>query len=139
MRRNLFILLLLLATSPAFSQTDSANLFYQKGLTEKQNGRLMESYKNLKTAIRYDDSNKEIVKSYAETCLNLRKYSEAREAYKKLVELGDESATTYKELMPLSYNLKQNDDVILYANKLREADPSEKVNYYIARTNYDQD
>lgn len=139
MRRNLFTLALLLATSLAFSQTDSAEYFFQKGLTEKQNGRLMESYKNLHKAISYDASNKKIVKEYAITCLNLRKYNEARETYKKLVALGDESAENYKELMTLSYNLKQNDDVILYANKLKEIDPSEKVAYYIGKVNYDQD
>lgn len=139
MRRNLFTLLLLLATSLAFSQKDSAEYFFQKGLTEKQNGRLMESYKNLHKAISYNASDKKIIKEYANTCLSLRKYNEARETYKKLVALGDESVENYKELMTLSYNLKQNDDVILYANKVKAMDPSEKVAYYIGKVNYDQD
>lgn len=129
----------MLASSLAFSQTDSATYFLQKGLQEKQNGRLMESYKNFKTAISYNGSNNELIKEYAISCLNLRKYNEAREAYKKLVSHGDESAENYKELMTLSFQLKQNDDVILYANKLKQLDPSQKVNYYIGKVNYDQD
>ncbi|HVT86465.1 MAG TPA: tetratricopeptide repeat protein [Chitinophagaceae bacterium] len=139
MRRNLFILAFMLASMLAFSQTDSASYFLQKGLQEKQKGRLMESYKNFSKAISYDGNNKQIVNEYATACLNLRKYNEARETYKKLVALGDETAANYKELMTLSFNLKQNDDVILYANKLKEIDPSEKVNYYIAKVNYDDD
>ncbi len=139
MRRNLFTLTFLLASSLAFSQTDSASYFLQKGLQEKQNGRRMESYKNFSKAISYDGSNKEIVTEYATACLNLRKYNEARETYKKLVALGDESTANYKELMILSFHLKQNDDVILYANKLKQMDPSEKVYYYMAKVNYDQD
>jgi len=59
--------------------------------------------------------------------------------YIKLVTLGDESPATYKQLMLLSYQMKQNDDVIVYANKLKKADPSEKVNFYIGKVNYDTD
>lgn len=139
MRRYIFTLALLLACSLAFSQSDSANYYLQRGLQEKQNGRRMESLKNFEKAFSYNASDKHIVTELASAYLDLRKYSQARETLKKLVALGDESAANYKELMILSFNLKQNDDVILYANKLKEVDPSEKVNFYIGKVNYDQD
>ncbi|HYM95397.1 MAG TPA: tetratricopeptide repeat protein [Chitinophagaceae bacterium] len=139
MKRNLFTLPLLLACSLAFSQTDSADYFLQRGLQEKQNGRRMESLKNFEKAFSCNASNKQIVTELASAYLDLRKYGLARETLKKLVALGDESAANYKELMILSFNLKQNDDVILYANKLKQTDPSEKVNYYIGKVNYDED
>ena len=69
----------------------------------------------------------------------MRRYNQARDSYKQLVALGDESAANYKQLMTLSFNLKQNDDVITYANKLKQIDPSEKISYYIGKVNYDQD
>ncbi|RYD91861.1 MAG: tetratricopeptide repeat protein, partial [Sphingobacteriales bacterium] len=54
-------------------------------------------------------------------------------------ELGDKSPATYKQLMTLSFNLRQQDDVLVYAAKLKEIDPSEKVNYFIARVHYEQE
>lgn len=139
MKRNFFTLAFMLACSLTFSQTDSANYFYQKGILEKQNGRRMESLKNFDKAYSYNAKRKDIVAELASAYLDLRKYGQALDAYKKLVALGDESPATYKQLMTLSFNLKQSDDVITYANKLKQVDPSEKINYFIAKVNYDQD
>ncbi|MBK5271362.1 MAG: tetratricopeptide repeat protein [Bacteroidia bacterium] len=152
MIRRILPVFLLLATTLAFSQNqiidvsliqsalpDSAGYFLQKGLIEKQNGRRLESLKNFEKAAKYDATNKEIVSELASAYVDLRRYNQAIETYKQLVAMGDNSAATYKQLMILSFNLKQNDDVIVYANKLKQADPSEKVNYYIGKVNYNID
>lgn len=119
--------------------TDSASYFLQKGLQEKQNGRRLESLKNFEKAAKYDANNKAIVTELASAYLDLRRYNNARESYKKLVELGDASAATYKQLMTLSFQLKQHEDVILYAQKLKQADPSEKISFYVGKVNYEMD
>lgn len=143
----LFICIALISVQ-AYSQTsitainvkiDSADYFLQKGLVEKQNGRRMESLKNFEKASRYDANSKQITTELASAYLDLRKYSLAREMYKKLVALGEVSAPIYKQLMTLSFQLKQNEDVLLYADKLKTADPSEKVLYYVGKVNYDMD
>ena len=139
MKPNLFTIALLLASSLAFSQTDSTDYFLQKGLQEKQSGHRMESLKNFEKAYSYNSNNKAVVTELAMAYFDLRKYNQARETFIKLVGLGDETAANYKQIMLLSFNLKLNDDVIVYANKLKQADPSEKVNYYIGKVNYDQD
>ena len=148
MIRILQSLCLLFTVSVAYSQTsitainitvDSADFFLQKGLQEKQNGRRLESLKNFEKAAKYDANSKTITAELAAAYQDLRKYGNAREMYIKLVTLGDESPATYKQLMLLSYQMKQNDDVIVYANKLKKADPAEKVNFYIGKVNYDTD
>jgi tetratricopeptide (TPR) repeat protein len=154
MLRKAIPVFVMLTSQLAFSQTtsnivelssnqavfsDSAGFFLQKGLQEKQNGRRLESLKNFEKAAKYDANNKAIIAELASAYLDLRRYNEARECYKQLVALGDESAANYKQLMTLSFNLKQNDDVITYANKLKQIDPSEKINYYIGKVNYDMD
>ncbi|MFZ1533127.1 MAG: tetratricopeptide repeat protein, partial [Chitinophagaceae bacterium] len=98
-----------------------------------------ESLKNFEKAARYDASSKVITAELASAYFDLRKYSQARESFKKLVQLGDQSAATYKQLMTLSFQLKQNEDVLLYADKLKTADPSEKVLYYVGKVHYDMD
>lgn len=148
MLRNMLSLCFVLVVSFAHSQTsvsainvgiDSADYFLQKGLLEKQNGRRLESLKNFEKAARYDASSKAITTELASAYFDLRRYNQARDSYKKLVELGDESPVNYKQLMTLSFQLKQNDDVLLYADKLKKADPSEKVSLYIAKVHYDMD
>lgn len=137
----LFAVMLFLVTAPvaAFSQTDSANHFLQKGLTEKQNGRRMESLKQFEKAQKYDSSNKAVLTELAAAYMDLRKYHQARETYKKLEQSGDVSAANYKQLLTLSYNLKQPDDVVHYADKLKKADPSEKVSFFVGKVHYDRE
>lgn len=148
MHRTILSICFLLTISIAHSQNsvlvittiiDSADYFLQKGLVEKQNGRRMESLKNFEKAARYDANSKEIVAELASAYLDMNKYSMAREMFKKLETLGDQSAANYKQLLTLSFQLKQRDDVLVYANKLKKADPSEKVAYYIGRVHYDND
>ncbi len=106
MIRKTLPLIFLFASSLAFSQSDSADLFYQKGLLEKQNGRRMESLKNFEKAEKYDATNKNIITELASAYMDLRKYNQAREYYKKLVDLGETSVANYKQLLQLSFNLK---------------------------------
>ena len=130
----------LMAAITSFSQAkDSADHFLQKGLLEKQNGRRLESLKQFEKAIKYDANNKAILNELASAYIDLRKQAQAIDTYKKLVELGDATANNYKQLLILSFNYKNSDDVLLYAGKLKAADPSEKVSYYIGKVQYDRD
>ncbi len=134
--------ILFLSASASFvsaQATDSTDHFLQKGLLEKQNGRRMESLKQFEKALKYDSNNKAVIVELASAYMDLRKYHQARESYKKLEELGDNSATNYKQLLTLSFNLKQPDDVILYAGKLKKADPAEKISYYVGKVHYDRE
>jgi tetratricopeptide (TPR) repeat protein len=119
--------------------TDSADYFLQKGLAEKQSGRRMESLRNFEKAAKYDANSKAIVTELASAYFDLRRYTQARDAFKKLVELGDATPANYKQLMNLSFQLKQHQDVLFYADKLKAADPSEKVLFYVGKANYEMD
>ncbi|MBK8951680.1 MAG: tetratricopeptide repeat protein [Chitinophagaceae bacterium] len=119
--------------------SDSADYFLQKGLIEKTNGRKMESLKNLEKAAKFDSTNKAVIAELSSAYLDMRKYYNAREMFKKLVSMGEESAANYKQLLQLSFQLKQNEDVLLYANKLKIADPNEKISFYIGKVQYDRE
>lgn len=122
-----------------FAQTDSTQFFLQKGLTEKQNGRRMESLKNFEKALKYDANNKTVLTELASAYMDLRKYFEALDTYKKLVALGDKSTTNYKQLLQLSFNMREFKEVITYANELKKIAPAEKVNYYLGKVYYEQE
>ena len=137
-----YILLTILSFGVAaatYSQADSANFFYQKALGEKQAGRKLEIWKNLDKAYKYNPNDKAIITELADVLLSLNKYSQAREMYQKLEQMGDKSAALYKQLFTLSYNTKRVDDALLYADKLKKADPNEKVSYFLGKIYYDKD
>lgn len=123
----------------SFAQTDSSDFFLKKGLEEKGKGRLMESYKAFDKAYAYNKNNKEIVSYLAATLYDLRRYPQSREKYLELEKMGDQSSATYKQLMNLSFNLRQFEDATRYANLLKKVNPSEKVYYFIGKASYDQE
>jgi len=129
----------IISSSLLFAQTDSTQFFLQKGLTEKQNGRRMESLKNFEKALKYDANSKAVLTELASAYMDLRKYFEAKATYKKLIDLGDVSATNYKQIMQLSFNFHLYNDVIGYANALKKIDPNEKVSYYMGKVYYEQE
>jgi tetratricopeptide (TPR) repeat protein len=122
-----------------FAQTDSSTVYLQKGLDEKQKGRVMESYKNFEKAYNFNKNNKQVVSELASALLNLRRYSEARAKYLQLEQMGDHSIDTYRQLMNLSFNLRQFQDAIKYALLVKKADQNEKTANYIAKANYDME
>jgi tetratricopeptide (TPR) repeat protein len=130
---------LVISSHFVFAQTDSTQFFLQKGLTEKQNGRRMESLKNFEKALKYDANNKAVLSELASAYMDLRKYFEAKSTYKKLIDLGDASAQNYKQLMQLSFNFRQYNDVVTYANALKKLDPNEKISFYLGKVYYEQE
>lgn len=118
---------------------DSTEYYLQKGLEEKKNGRRLESLKNFEKAASFDASNKTLMNELALAYLDLRRYGQARDMFKKLVDAGDQSPATYKQLLTLSFQLKQHNDVLFYADKLKAADSNEKVLYYVGKAHYDMD
>lgn len=137
---------MLLSGSLVYSQTavstihvpiDSADFFLQKGLAEKQNGRRLESLKQFEKAVRYDSSSKSIITELASAYHDLRKYNNALLMYKKLVSMGEESPVLYKQIVQLCFQMKQHEEVVMYAKKLKQLDPNEKVSFYIGKANYE--
>lgn len=126
-------------SATAYSQTDSAHLFLQKALDEKARGRRMEVVKNLEKAYGYNKANQQVISELASAYTAVNFYAKAKEKYQHAESLGDRSPATYKALMNLNFNMRQWPDAIKYAQLLKKADPSEKVDYYIGRAYYEQD
>lgn len=149
MIRPILCLITLVAATTGFSQQpvetkstvnpDSSALFLDKGIQEKQKGRRLEAFKNFEKAYQYDRNNKAVVGQLADSYYELRKYPQAKETYRRLEELGEQSPVLFKQLMELSFNLKQNEDVVLYANKLKKADPSQQISFYVGKVHYQQE
>ena len=139
MKSNLLIIAFLAFSSVSFAQSDSADFYFQKALKEKEAGRKLEVWKNLDKAYKFKSDDKFIVNEFANVLLELRKYSQAKEMYQNLEKLGDNSPNVLKQILNLSFNTKQFDEALEYADKLKKADPTEKVNFFIGKIHYDRD
>lgn len=139
MNRYYLIIISLLSVTSTFAQVDSADYFFQKGLKEKELGRKLEVWKNMDKAYHYAPDNTQVVSELAAILLDLRKYGQAKEMYQKLESLGITSADNYRQLMTLSFNMKQHDDVIHYATKLKQVDKTAKVSYMMGKSYYNQE
>ncbi len=121
------------------AQFDSADYFLQKGLQEKTSGSRMESLKLFEKAASHDAQNKQIQNEIAAAYFDMLKYAQARVQYMKLIDMGDVSVNVLKQVMTLSFNMKQYDDAMKYAAILKKTNPDEKVSYYIGKAHYDKD
>lgn len=99
----------------------------------------MEVVKNLEKAYAFDKNSIEITKHLGDAYNEVKFYAKAKEKYQQSESLGNKSAANYKQLMNLSFNMRQWDDAIKYAQQLKKADASEKVAYYIGRAYYEQE
>ena len=130
---------LLFAGVQAGAQSDSASLFLQKGLAEKEKGRTLESWKAFDKAYSYNKTDKAVVQNLADALFKLNRYAQAREKYLELEKLGDNSPALYTQLMLLSFNMRQFPDAIKYAHLVKKLDNGAKTAYYIGKAYYEDD
>jgi tetratricopeptide (TPR) repeat protein len=126
-------------TSIIHAQRDSSSFFLQKGLQQKAKARRLESMRSFEKAYSFNNNNKEVVSELAAAYLDLRRYAQAREKFLQLEKMGDQSDSTYRQLTLLSFNLRQFDDAINYAQILKKKNPSEKLAWYIGKSYYEKE
>jgi tetratricopeptide (TPR) repeat protein len=95
--------------------------------------------KQLEKAYSYNKNNTQVVTELASAYNEVKFYAKAKEKFVQAEGLGDKSPATYKQLMNLSFNMRQWDDAIRYAQQLKKADGSEKTAYYVGRAYYEQE
>lgn len=139
MRTTVLLFTSLFISAAGFAQSDSATVYLQKALAEKVKGRVMESYKALDKAYAYDKSNKQVVQELADVLYALHRYPQARDKYLELEKLGGATIATYKQLLDISFSMRQFDEAVKYAQALKKLDPSQKVAYYIGKAAYEQE
>jgi len=126
-------------TSAGFAQSDSAAVYLQKGLDEKTRGRKLEAMKQFEKAYAFNNADKQVVSQLAATYLDLRRYGQAKEKFLQLEKMGDQTDSTYRQLMLLSFNTRQFDETIKYASLLKKVKPSEQTAYYLGRSFYEKE
>lgn len=137
MRSTILLAMLFASCLLHAANTDSAAVYNKKGLEEKQLGHSLQAFEAFDKAYNFDNDNKQTLANLADALFALRRYPQAKEKYALLVKMGGEQkVTTYKQLTDLSFNLKQYNDVILYAGLLKKTAPDELVSFFIGKAQY---
>src|SRR3712207_3632416 len=105
MLKLVYTVALITISGSLVAQADSASVYLQKGLDEKSKGRRLVSLQHFEKAASYKKDDKKITAELAAAYLDLRRYGQAKTTFQQLEKLGDQSDSTYRQLMLLSFNM----------------------------------
>lgn len=138
MKPSLFSILLLL-TSVTFAQSDSSDVYYQKGLTEKNNRRFREAEKNFAKASQFAPSKANIFTEWGQCLMEQNRYIDAKDKFTKAYQIDNNNPAIIESLATISLNIRQWNDAITYAKKMQELKIGKSANYIIAKSYYEQE
>ncbi|MEO6720514.1 MAG: tetratricopeptide repeat protein, partial [Ferruginibacter sp.] len=133
MKYTILISLVMLASLAGFSQSDSANLYFKKGMEEKNARRFLVAANHFDKAIRFDSKFIDAWLQNGYTNLEMRKTDIAKAHFTKVIELDPSNKAAIKELTSLYYDYRQYQKAIEFALKCTDCENAEKI---IAISNY---
>jgi len=133
-RKSIFFLLMIMAASNSYSQTDSSQYFLKKGDEEKAGRRFRSAEISYLSGLRFQPGNKTLMTQLADTYREQFKYNEARDLYLKLAKENAADPVILSNLMTISFNMHKWEDAIQYAQRSIN-DPA--AEYIIGRSQYE--
>ncbi|MBC7889792.1 MAG: tetratricopeptide repeat protein [Ferruginibacter sp.] len=123
-----------IACSIGFSQkSDSSNLYFQKGMEEKNARHFLAAAKYFDKALTFNAAYKEALLENGYANLEMRKTDIAKGHFTKLYELDPTNKPAIKELTSLYFDYRQFQKAVEFALKCTGCDNTEKI---LAMSNY---
>lgn len=137
--KNLFILIVCanITTVALAQKADSASIYHQKGLAEKEARRYREAEKNFAKAFQLSPSNSDHLIEWGHTLVEQRRYREGREKFVLAEKAGNKNPVVIENLANLSYNLRMWQDAINYSQKMQQAKVGKGSHFMIAKSYYE--
>ena len=107
--------------------TDSASFYFNKGLQEKENKRLLVASQAFDKAISINPQYKDAYLQNAQVLMQMRQINRAKDNYTKLFELDPANKTAISELTELYYNYNQYDKAIEFAKKCNDCENAQRI------------
>lgn len=126
-------------TVQSYSQSDSIQVYHERGVKEKQAHRYREAEKWFLKVYQIDSTNVQNLHDLADVLAEQRRYTEAYTRYEKVYakEPGRDSAL-YR-LMQYSFNLRKWDECIGYATAWEKRFPGQGANMMMAKAYYEKE
>ncbi len=133
MIKNILILLLLGTCFSANAQSDSAQIYFKKGLEEKSAKRWLVASKHFDKAVSFDPKYTEAYIENGISNLEMRKTDVAKQHFTKANEVDPSNKVAIGHLMELNYNYRQWNKAIEFAQKCSDCPGAGKI---IGMSNY---
>ena len=104
---------------------------------DKQNGRRLDLLKKLDKAIAFQSQDAAVLRDLGALLADQHKYGPALEHFKKAIQLNGSDTALLRQSLQLAYQLRQHEDVILFAERLKKADPKQSVAIYLGKVYYE--
>ncbi len=106
---------------------DSSSIYFNKGLQEKSNKRLLVASQAFEKAITFNPKFKEAYLENAQVLMEMRQVHKAKENYTKLFELDPGNKVAIRALTELYYNYNQFDKAIEFAKKCNDCENTQRI------------
>lgn len=127
----------LLLSATAYSQTDSAVFYQQKGNAEKQARRFKEAEKHFLRASQFDPKNTSVLIDLSSVLQEMNRYMEAREKLLAVERAEPNNLAVVEKLADLSVNLRKWEDLIRLADRMKQLGSKQSINFYLAKAHYE--
>jgi tetratricopeptide (TPR) repeat protein len=124
--------------SAAFSQSDSAAYFYNKGVEEKNARRHMVAYQQFQKAVQYQPDQADYQKEAGLAALELRRYDQARQHFEKVYQLKKDDELALTQLGQINFALRRWPQAIQYGELMKQKN-IKGHNYILGRAHYEQE
>ena len=125
--KNFIILAAVLCCKIASASPDSAKLYFQKGMEEKEARRYLVSHNHFTKAISFDPAYTDAYLQDALVALEMRKTDLAITQFTKVMELNPGNPQAIKELTDLYYSYRQYPKAIELAKKCSDCPTGNKI------------
>ena len=133
MKFSLLLLLITLTTMAGFSQADSAEHYFQKGMEEKAAKRFLVASKHFDKASAFKPGFTEAILQNGYVNLEMRRTDIAKGYFTKVYEQDAANKAAIKELTSLYYDYRQFQKALEFASKCTGCENAEKIT---AMSNY---
>lgn len=139
MKNTLLTILSIGVFTTAFSQSaDSAAVFFNKGVEEKNARRYMVAYQQLQKAVQYKPDVVEYQKEAGLVALELRKYDQARVHFEQVYKMKNDDVAALEQLAKLNFNMRRFPQAIQYAELMKQKNIT-GYNYILGKSYYEQE
>lgn len=139
MKKSILLLCLLsfVLTKLIAQSSDSASVYFEKGMVEKNAHRFREAEKNFRKSIEFNATKPDSYLQLANVLMEQRRYVEAKDIYVNAEALDPTNQTIIENLMNLSFNTRKWEDAIAYAKKWQQVQPGKGAYFMIAQSYYE--
>lgn len=118
------------------SSTDSAAYYLKLAQYDKQQGRRLDLFHHLDKALAFPAQDPAVLRDLGSMLTEQRKYTQALELYKNAMERNVADKDLLHHSIQLADQLHLPEDVIRFAEKLKQVDPGQSVAIYLGKVYY---